>query len=86
MLHAARKVFSNVKSTMAEEWSPNENETLNPIKPDDVKRINFSLLIKIKNKKILFRHGIKHVFLVHRVTLQFSWEYLMLFSCFPIPL
>ncbi len=51
MLHAARKVFSNVKSTMAEEWSPYENETLNPIKPDDVKRINFSLLIKIKIKK-----------------------------------
>jgi hypothetical protein len=37
MLHAARKVFSNVKSTMAEEWSPLANETLNPIKPDDVK-------------------------------------------------
>jgi OPA family glycerol-3-phosphate transporter-like MFS transporter 3 len=35
MLHAARKVFSNVKSTMAEEWSPLANETLNPIKPDD---------------------------------------------------
>jgi hypothetical protein len=54
MLHAARKVFSNVKSTMAEEWSPYENETLNPIKPDDVKRINFSLLIKIKIKKKLY--------------------------------
>jgi hypothetical protein len=37
MLHATRKVFSNVKSTMAEEWSALPNETLNPIKPDDVK-------------------------------------------------
>ena len=37
MLHAARKVFSNVKSTMAEEWSALVNETNNPIKPDDVK-------------------------------------------------
>lgn len=37
MLHAARKVFSNVKSTMAEEWSAVANETLNPIKPDSVK-------------------------------------------------
>ncbi len=46
MLHAARKVFSNVKSTMAEEWSPLDNETLNPIKPDEVKKINFILLIK----------------------------------------
>ncbi|CAF1318854.1 unnamed protein product [Adineta steineri] len=35
MLHAARKVFSNVKSTMAEEWSTVANETLNPVKPDD---------------------------------------------------
>jgi len=40
MLHAARKVFSNVKSTMAEEWSTVANETLNPIKPDDVRGIN----------------------------------------------
>ncbi len=31
---------------MAEEWSPLDNETLNPIKPDDVKKINFILLIK----------------------------------------
>lgn len=37
MLHAARKIFSNVKSTMAEEWSPVRNESLNPIKPDNVK-------------------------------------------------
>ncbi|CAF3355270.1 unnamed protein product [Rotaria sp. Silwood1] len=36
MLHAARKVFSNVKSTMAEEWSPVANQTINPIKPDDI--------------------------------------------------
>ncbi|CAF0990339.1 unnamed protein product [Adineta ricciae] len=36
MLHAARKVFSNVKSTMAEEWSALPNQTLNPIKPDDI--------------------------------------------------
>ena len=36
MLHAARKVFSNVKSTIAEEWSSVANETLNPILPDDV--------------------------------------------------
>ncbi|UJR25073.1 hypothetical protein I4U23_006433 [Adineta vaga] len=41
MLHAARKVFSNVKSTMAEEWSALPNQTLNPIKPDD--KISFSL-------------------------------------------
>ncbi len=41
MLHAARKVFSNVKSAMAEEWSPVLNESLNPMKPDDVKQINF---------------------------------------------
>ncbi|CAF1225994.1 unnamed protein product [Rotaria sordida] len=36
MLHAARKVFSNVKSTMAEEWSPVANETIRPIKPDNI--------------------------------------------------
>ncbi|CAF1399815.1 unnamed protein product [Rotaria magnacalcarata] len=36
MLHAARKVFSNVKSTIAEEWSAVANETLNPIKPDEI--------------------------------------------------
>lgn len=39
MLHAARKVFSNVKSTMAEEWSAVENETSNPIKPDQVQKL-----------------------------------------------
>mgnify|MGYP006897282942 CR=1 FL=1 len=38
MLHAARKVFSNVKSTMAEEWSTVANESINPIKPDHVKK------------------------------------------------
>ncbi len=47
MFHAARKIFSNVKSTMAEEWSAVVNETIDPIKPDDVKRINFSRLINI---------------------------------------
>lgn len=41
MLHAARKVFSNVKSTIAEEWSPAANETLNPIEPSNVKSIDF---------------------------------------------
>jgi hypothetical protein len=40
MLHAARKVFSNVKSTMAEEWSLVANATLNPIAPDNVKKTN----------------------------------------------
>jgi len=37
MLHAARKVFSNVKSTMADEWSPLENETTTGIQPSNVK-------------------------------------------------
>ena len=41
MLHAARKVFSNVKSTIAEEWSARANETLDPMIPSDVKRIIF---------------------------------------------
>lgn len=40
MLHAARKVFSNVKSTMAEEWSPLQNETSKDIQPEDVKSID----------------------------------------------
>jgi hypothetical protein len=37
MLHAARKIFSNVKSTIADEWSSVANETLNPVKPDNVR-------------------------------------------------
>ena len=36
MLHAARKVFSNVKSTMAQEWSATANETILRMKPDHV--------------------------------------------------
>lgn len=36
MLHAARKIFSNVKSTIAEEWSPVANESVHPVLPDDV--------------------------------------------------
>jgi len=36
MLHAARKIFSNVKSTIAEEWSLPANYSINPTKPDDL--------------------------------------------------
>lgn len=43
MLHAARKVFSNVKSTMADEWSPLENETVTGIQPSNVKQFHFDL-------------------------------------------
>ncbi len=50
MLHAARKVFSNVKTTLAKEWSPLANETLNPIKPDDVYRIDFNRLNELEKK------------------------------------
>ena len=42
MLHAARKVFSNVKSTIAEEWSPLANETTHPISPANVTKIDLS--------------------------------------------
>lgn len=43
MLHAARKVFSNVKSTIAEEWSPLANETSHPISPANVTKIDLSV-------------------------------------------
>lgn len=36
MLHAARKVFSNVKSTIADEWSPLENETFRETQPSNL--------------------------------------------------
>lgn len=36
MLHAARKVFSNLKSTMADEWSPLENETITETQPSNL--------------------------------------------------
>ena len=42
MLHAARKIFSNVKSTIAEEWSTTANESTHPLKPDDVSEIRIA--------------------------------------------
>ncbi|CAF1024376.1 unnamed protein product, partial [Didymodactylos carnosus] len=36
VLHAARKIFSNVKASIAEEWSPNANYTQHPLKPDNL--------------------------------------------------
>jgi hypothetical protein len=71
-LHAARKVFSNVKTTLAKEWSPLANETLNPIKPDDVYRIDFNRLNELEKKQILFRYGINIVFLIHLMMRKFS--------------
>lgn len=48
--HATRKTFSNVKSTISDEWSPSfHNDTVNYTKPDHVSyRINQLLSSRLK--------------------------------------
>ena len=80
MLHAARKVFSNVKSTIAEEWSPLANESSHPISPANVTKIDLSVAW---TSSMEFRSGIKHVCTIQQRMRRASSVHSMLYSCFP---